>query len=183
MLDKNQRGISLIITFFIMLIILAVVLSVSSLLYSQLKVIKGIGESVISFYAAESGVEKVLYYDRKVLPEGSERSERGLCTMYSFDQETNPNACGSNNPNDSMNCINTRSPLALDNDGQGCNVDNCTNCQIYFETKFGDANYYITGTVVPNEDGISFDTEIRSKGAYGQAERQILIKSNRNPSD
>lgn len=66
--NPKRKGASLIITFFIMIIILAVVLSVSIILYSQVKVIRNIGSSVVSYYIGESGIEKVLYYDRQVLP-------------------------------------------------------------------------------------------------------------------
>ena len=78
MLNNLQKGVSLIISFFIMVIILSVVLSVSALLYSEIKVIRNIGNSVVSFYAADSGIEKLIYYDRKVLPDGA---VRGLCSM------------------------------------------------------------------------------------------------------
>ncbi len=44
----------------IMAIILSIVLGVTTILLGQLKVIKGIENSVIAFYAAESGIEKVL---------------------------------------------------------------------------------------------------------------------------
>ncbi len=67
-LSKQEKGVSLIITFFIMIIILTVVLSISVILYSEVKVIRNVSNSMASLYAAESGVEKVLYYDRQVLP-------------------------------------------------------------------------------------------------------------------
>lgn len=62
----NEKGVALIITFFIMIIILAVTLSISSILYSEIKILRNIGSSVVAFYAADSGIEKVLYYDRQV---------------------------------------------------------------------------------------------------------------------
>jgi len=65
-LVRDEKGVSLILTFFIMMIILVIVLSISVLLYSQVKVIRNIGNSMISLYAADSGIEKVLYYDRQV---------------------------------------------------------------------------------------------------------------------
>ena len=65
---NSERGVSLIITFFIMIIILSVVLSVSTLLYGELRVMRNVGNSVVGFYEADSGVEKVLYYNRQVRP-------------------------------------------------------------------------------------------------------------------
>ena len=61
---NHQKGVSLIITFFIMMIILSVVLSISTILYTQLKNIRNSSDSVISYYAAESGVE-AFQYDQK----------------------------------------------------------------------------------------------------------------------
>ena len=66
-ISNNQKGISLIITFFVMIVVLSLVLSISGILYIQIKGIRDAQNSVISYYAAESGVEKVLYYDRKIV--------------------------------------------------------------------------------------------------------------------
>jgi hypothetical protein len=117
MIKNSQKGVSLIITFFVMVIILGVVLVISTLLYSQLKVIRNIGNSVVAFYAADSGVEKVLFYDRQVLPiigtatvctsssecgpgktcNSSNRCEgpavRGLCSMLAAKTTSNNNPC------------------------------------------------------------------------------------------
>ena len=43
-----------------MAIILSIVFGVSSILLSQLKTIKGMENSVIAFYAADTGIERVL---------------------------------------------------------------------------------------------------------------------------
>jgi hypothetical protein len=132
MIADKQKGVSLIITFFVMIIILSVVLSVSALLYSEIKVIRDIGNSVVSFYAADSGVEKVLYYDDQVLPatitcDPSDPSSvlkclsnqtcgsngvctpvptRGLCTMYPYDTNLNncPSASDASKLNSSIYC-------------------------------------------------------------------------------
>ena len=61
---EKERGVSLIIVFFIMMILLSVVLSISTILYTQLKNIRNTNDSVISYYAAESGVES-FRYDQK----------------------------------------------------------------------------------------------------------------------
>lgn len=112
MFYNSQKGVSLIITFFVMIIILSITLAISALLYSEVKIIRNMGDSVIAFYAADSGIEKVLYYDRQVLPSlslgacstGADcdsgqtcvnnfctiPAKRGLCVMY--DSMINPNA-------------------------------------------------------------------------------------------
>ena len=58
MKHSPERGVSLVITFLMMTIMLAVVLSVSAVLFTELKIINNIGASVSAFYAAESGAEK-----------------------------------------------------------------------------------------------------------------------------
>jgi hypothetical protein len=120
MFNKNQNGVSLIITFFIMTIILSVVLSISAILYSEVKIIRNVGNSVTAFYAADSGVEKILYYDRVVLPTVKvdppvtctnddecdlsksqfcvdnfcyQKATRGICSMIPFNVINNPSAC------------------------------------------------------------------------------------------
>lgn len=64
---NNQKGVSLILTIFVMVILLAVVLFISLLLYTEVRNVKNLSDSVTAFFAADSGVEKVLYYDRNVL--------------------------------------------------------------------------------------------------------------------
>lgn len=57
---KNQKGLSLYISIIIMSILLSIVLGISTILVSQIKIVKGIENSVIAFYAAETGIEQVL---------------------------------------------------------------------------------------------------------------------------
>ena len=47
-----------------MSILLAIVLSLSAILVGQIKMIKGMENSVIAFYAADTGIEEVLYSGR-----------------------------------------------------------------------------------------------------------------------
>ena len=154
--NKNQKGVSLIIALFIMIIILSVTLSISSLLYSEVKVMKNIGNAAVGFYAADSGVEKVLYYDRQVLPHNnddclpetvdadcinppytscingfcSNPSARGLCSMN--------NNCGTGGAGDTSAYCNgiTNNPLV----SGGCDLDKCNNCKVDFDTTFTDSS-------------------------------------------
>jgi len=57
---KNQKGIALYLSIIIMVILLAVVLGISTILTSQLKVIRDIENSVVAYYAAETGIEQAL---------------------------------------------------------------------------------------------------------------------------
>lgn len=169
-------------TFFIMIIILAVVLFISILLYSEVKIIKNMGDSVSSLFAADSGIEKVLFYDRKVVPTltNGKTPARGLCIMY---DETNPEACtedGTTGVYSSLHCNNQTSPITATNvsdpnrDSNGCDPTVCDDCQISFNTTFDNRTYSTTAKVYPASDGTS-DFEVVSKGSFGVAERQLKI--------
>lgn len=166
----RQKGISLLIVFFLMMIVLAVVLSISTLLYSELKVIRNIGNSVVAFYAADSGIEKVLYYDWQVKPTGA---TRGLCAML---DSANPDYCSPTEGN-SLSCINPTPSSFVGT----CDPLNCTNCTISFDTNLGNGiTYHVTASVSPSENP-SFndsDFDVKSKGSYGGASRQIDVPIN-----
>jgi hypothetical protein len=174
MIKNAQKGVSLIITFFIMVIILLIVLFVSALLYSELKVITNIGNSVVSFYAADSGIEKVLYYDKQVMPSGE---IRGLCTIYTNCQQDPTPSLGNEH---SIYCspnVNFVPPVTGTTDSaHGCDSDVCDDCAISFQTNFDDRTYTTTAKVFPstvpgNED--YSDLEIDSTGVFSGAERAI----------
>lgn len=64
----GQKGISLYLAVMTMTILLAIVLGLSVILIGQTKMIKRMGDSVIAFYAADTGMERVLYAIRKENP-------------------------------------------------------------------------------------------------------------------
>jgi hypothetical protein len=191
--SSGQKGVSLIITFFIMMIILAVVLSISVLLYSEIRVIRNIGNSMVSLFAADSGIEKVLYYDRQARPLIPTGNSCQLSTECSADQVCNNHVCSipvsrglcsmldSSNPNhctigsSSINC-NSPSPSSFTGT---CSSSNCTNCTIAFgSTLDGIANttYSVTAQVYPDAiKPTNSDFEIDSKGISGGALRQIRL--------
>ena len=57
-----NKGVSLYLTIIIMSILLAIVLGLSAILISQMKMLKGIENSVVAFYAADTGIEWILQY-------------------------------------------------------------------------------------------------------------------------
>lgn len=57
---NKQKGVSLYIAIMIIAILLAIVLGAGAILLGQLKVIKGMENSIMAFYAADSGIEEVL---------------------------------------------------------------------------------------------------------------------------
>ena len=65
-----QGGVSLFLTIIIMTILLSVGLGITTILLGQLRMIGGIGDSVIAFYAADTGVEHILYENKSIDPPG-----------------------------------------------------------------------------------------------------------------
>jgi len=57
---KNKQGVSLYLALLVMAILLSIGLATSAILIGQIRMIKGIGDSVLAFYAADTGIEKVL---------------------------------------------------------------------------------------------------------------------------
>ena len=57
---NKESGLTLYLSIIIMTIILSIVFGISSILLSQLSSIKGMENSVIAFYAADTGIERVL---------------------------------------------------------------------------------------------------------------------------
>ena len=182
---NSESGVSLIITFFIMIIILSVVFSVSGLLYSEIKVIRNVGNSVMSFYAANSGIEKILFYDDQVLPvsvstdsSGNQTTAvglRGLCSMYPYNysynslitntQWTNPLSCPDNSSVIGLDKVvycaiddstNGGMPLSLSSDHNGCDPSVCDDCQIAFTGLLDNgATYSTVAKVFPSSNTLS----------------------------
>lgn len=71
MSKKTQKGVALYLTILIMSVLLGVGLGTSALLIRQIRMIKGVGDSVVAFYAADAGIEKAIYayYKAGILPE------------------------------------------------------------------------------------------------------------------
>jgi len=57
---NSQKGISLYMAVIVLAILLGISLGLSSLIVTKIKIIRGMEESVIAFYAADTGIEVVL---------------------------------------------------------------------------------------------------------------------------
>ncbi len=163
----HQQGVSLIITFFVMTMIIAIVFSLTTILVNEIKITAGIGNSVISFYAADTSIEKTLYFDRKQLLVGANRGLCNICTVCndpSVDSHTYCNSC-------------TTTPLAVN----GCDLLNCINCQVNYSSAFGGTTNTVFSTVSPDPiiSGVS-NFLIDSKGFYKDVTRQIEFNSTAN---
>lgn len=56
----KERGVALYLSVLLLAVILAMVLGTSAVFLSQLRVLKDLGNSVLAYYAAETGVERTL---------------------------------------------------------------------------------------------------------------------------
>jgi len=176
---STQSGVSLIISFFVMTIIVAVILAITTLLYNEIKMIRNIGNSVVAFYAADSGVEKVLYYDRKVVPTGA---IRGLCSMFSYDAANNPNECTTAENKSGLDSglyCNSGTVELTDtlNHADGCDPNICDSCKISFTTTLpdGEKSYIVNATLTPNVVEDSTDFTIDSMGSYRSLSRKVEL--------
>lgn len=57
----EQKGVSIYLSLMIMVILLAIGLGISTIIVNRLKMLKGIEDSVIAIFAADTGIERVLY--------------------------------------------------------------------------------------------------------------------------
>ena len=70
MFKNYQKGVSLYLALIIMFILIAIGLGVSLIIVSQMKMMKGMGDSVVAFCTADTGIEHSLYNWRKEDGEG-----------------------------------------------------------------------------------------------------------------
>jgi hypothetical protein len=61
----KEKGISVFFSVMILTVLLSVALGISTILVGQVRMIKGIGDSVIAFFTADTGVERIMYEDKK----------------------------------------------------------------------------------------------------------------------
>lgn len=62
---NENRGVSLYLTLTLMALMLTIALGVSSILISQMRSLGEMGNSVVAFYAADTGIERMLYAARQ----------------------------------------------------------------------------------------------------------------------
>jgi hypothetical protein len=154
--EKNpEKGVSLIITFFIMGIALSVVLGISSILFTEIQMIRDAGNSVAAFYLADSGVEATLYFDNKNIPTDG---TRGICDIGNITDIHN------------IDSVNLVDPSGED----GCDLATCAECDISFNVSFPgepEKKIDIFVSVSPSPNDI-----ISSRGTYKTTTRAIEIK-------
>lgn len=61
--QRTGRGVSIYMAILVMSILLAVAIGTAAILLNQIKMIRSMGDSVVALYAADTGIERVLYYN------------------------------------------------------------------------------------------------------------------------
>lgn len=146
-----QAGISLVVVVFVMTIMLSSVLGLGSIIITENKSAKSIGDSIVAFYKADSGVEQLLYYNRKSKPANPPEIISGICDIC--------NQC--------VNCF--TECQVKDNSDNGC--FNCQNCSIHYKS----ANGYESSTIIyPN--GNYYTMDISMKGFYNNTSRAVGLR-------
>ena len=162
MMSKSQAGVSLVITFLIMTIMLSIVVSLSVILFSQIHIIGSIGNSVSSFYAADTGIEKTVYFDRKQIPQGATRGFCSICTTCSSTECTSCNA----------------TPLATN----GCDAATCNNCEITYTSTYDNRTYSVDAKITPDNQDPSLSVfTVDSKGLYQDSTRAVELQLTSQP--
>ena len=59
-----EKGVSIFFSVIILAILLSIALGLSTILVGQVRMLKGMEDSVTAFYAAETGMERILYEDK-----------------------------------------------------------------------------------------------------------------------
>ena len=142
----GEKGVSLYVAFMIMSILLVIGFSISAILVSEIKAMRGMGHSVIAFYAAETGIEKTLYLDNIKIPEGG---DRGLCNICNILGE-------------GYDCSTS---------GDDCGLTTCTNCTCTFYDETKGLRHDVEAAVTPV--GETSTTIIKSVGTYKGTKRAI----------
>ncbi len=89
-MNKKQKGSALYFTIIIMGVLFILGLSSTNMFISQLRMIEDIGESVTAFYAADTGIEEILYsWDDESFDELDWDTEHELAedTYYMYEKE------------------------------------------------------------------------------------------------
>lgn len=148
----QQKGISIIIVFLILTVMVAIILNVSSILLSQVKLMASFGNNISSLYAAESGIEKTLYFERHHIPFGQKTGFCNVCTLCK-----------------GSDCKNCSLKPTVEDGQNNCSISRCNNCTLHYQTEFDQRLYNVEAQISNNV------LYIESRGAYNNSSRTLEI--------
>ena len=82
---NNQKGISIYIAVLVTTVLLGIALSLSTTFLAQIETLRGVGKSVFAFYAAEAGIERVLFIDASICISVTPIVQRVMCIRDEID--------------------------------------------------------------------------------------------------
>ena len=85
---NKEKGATLYFAIIIMSILLAAVFSLGTIVLFQLRTIKGMGDSVVAYYASDSGIETALYSGKSFPPAGIPETSAWSGGLASFETQT-----------------------------------------------------------------------------------------------
>ncbi len=177
---KNNKGVALLLTILILTSVLAVVIASSSLIMRELKISKDEKNSTFAFYAAESGIERMLWDIRKnranlnpsQLPIQFLNCLCNNCA-YKDTNDTTGNSCDATGVGGYCECDNisckyaSTSPTCVAGDSNNLyNTDDNSENFVFTNGAYYDLNY--------NYDGTYYI--ITSTGVFNNAKRKLEIK-------
>ena len=68
---QKERGVALYLTIIVMALLLGIALGVGSIFVGGSRLLRGVGHSMVTFYAADAGIERILYEDSKSASTGN----------------------------------------------------------------------------------------------------------------
>jgi len=151
-----NKGLTLYLAVIIMSILLALVLGLIAVSVTQLKTIRGVENSVVAFYAADAGAERVLKEVFSAVSPGGDES--GLLPCYCTDCSDCTDCSNCSDTDDLTNGASYRAELV-------CCDSSVPECNFFDPLE--------TCPVTQDINCSSFRYCIRSKGTYRGAQRAI----------
>lgn len=75
----SQKGVSLYYAVIITSLLLSITFGLTTILVGQIKISKAMGDSAIAFFAADTGIEKILYLEKECNQAGCTTTWSGVC--------------------------------------------------------------------------------------------------------
>lgn len=162
---KNpQKGVAIVITFFVMTVMIVSVSSIGALLLRENTAISDVTNSMVARYVADAGIESVFYYNG-----GQHPLKPGICNIC--------NVCDSPGQAASLRCSSCQA-TALE--FGGCNIASCGHCAITYESFFNDKSYQVSLTIDKDEQNPAiYDISVKSTGTYKNISREMYLNPNR----
>jgi len=85
--NKNQKGVILVMSMLILSIMMISVLALSKIIMGEINMTRNIDNNIVAFHAAESGIEKALYYIKYSVDNRDFTTFDNLVNTYDFDDD------------------------------------------------------------------------------------------------